>query len=312
MIVLVFILLFTSVYFSARFLLLSKNIQKVTYDLENINGDIGRNRRLTLSSPNKHMEELLYKINDYLEISQKENIKNLKREVEIRKEIENISHDLRTPLTSILGYLQLMKEDDTTPEEKIEYISIIEGKSKYLQHLIQTFYDMSRLEVNDYKLDMSKIDIHKKLMEQLLLFYNDFEEKNINVEINLGKEKVEIIGDEKAIERIFNNLIGNAIKYSISTFQVNLIKTYDKVELVFKNDIYNLNQNESYSLRDEDADELFKPFYMKDKSRPNQSSGLGLTVTKLLVESMNGSIKCKIKDNFIEFRVILKSFRQSN
>lgn len=308
MIVLVFILLFTSVYFSARFLLLSKNIQKVTNDLKNINGDIGRNRRLTLSSPNKHMEELLYKINDYLEISQKENIKNLKREVEIRKEIENISHDLRTPLTSILGYLQLMKEDDTTPEEKLEYISIVERKSKLLQHLIQTFYDMSRLEANDYKINMEKVDINKKLIDQLLLSYNDFEERNINVKINLDKEEICILGDEKAIERIFINLIGNAIKYSASTFKVNLIKNYDKVELIFKNDIYNLNQNELYNLKSEDEDELFKPFYMKDKSRHNQSSGLGLTVTKLLVESMKGSIKCKIKDNFIEFRIILKSY----
>ncbi|WP_455541872.1 sensor histidine kinase [Intestinibacter sp.] len=301
MIFLVFILLFTSVYFSARFFLLSKNIQKATYDLQSINKDIGRNHRLTLSSPDKHMEELLYKINDYLEISQMENIKNLRKENEIRKEIENISHDLRTPLTSILGYLQLMQDEDTTEEEKAEYISIIERKSKYLQHLIQTFYDMSRLQANDYKLDIKSLDVNKKLMEQLLLFYNDFEEKNINVGINLGSEEANILCDEKSIERIFNNLISNATKYSKSTFKVNLVKINDKVEIIFKNDVYNLDSADEY--------EIFKPFYTKDKSRHDQSSGLGLTVAKLLIEAMNGSINCKINnDGFIEFRIILKLY----
>ncbi|MEG0856301.1 MAG: HAMP domain-containing sensor histidine kinase [Terrisporobacter sp.] len=291
----IIILLIISVYFSARFFLLSKNIREIKQDFKEISKDIERNRRLTLGSPNKDLENLLIDINEYLEKTQIEKIKSTKREEEIRKEIENISHDLRTPLTSILGYLQLMKDEDVNEEEKIEYISIVERKSKSLQNLIQTFYDVSRLEANDYKINNEVIDIHKILMENLLLSYNNFQEKNINVEIDLGKEDVNILGDNKAMDRVFSNLIENAIKYSKSDFKVSLKVDNEKAIIIFQNDMEDLKEG--------DLDNLFNRFYMKDNSRHNQSSGLGLTVTKLLVEAMNGKIKSKIEDNFIEFKI---------
>ena len=299
--VIIVILSVISVYFSARFFLLSKNIKEVSKDFMEISQDIERNRRLTLNSPNKNLENLLMYINEYLEKTQKEKIKSMNREREIRKEIENISHDLRTPLTSILGYLELMKDDDTTQEEQVEYISIIERKSKALQNLIQTFYDVSRLEANDYKMNMQVIDIHKELMEHMLLYYNDFEKRNLNVNIDMIDECVNIEGDIKSIERIFNNLIQNAIKYSKSSLEVKLNKNKEYVNITFINDTENLEEK--------DVDNLFNRFYMKDESRHNHSSGLGLTVTKLLIECMNGEIDAFIKDNYIYFNLKFKTIK---
>lgn len=299
--VIIVILSVISVYFSARFFLLSKNIKEVSKDFMEISQDIERNRRLTLNSPNKNLENLLMYINEYLEKTQKEKIKSMNREREIRKEIENISHDLRTPLTSILGYLELMRDDDTTQEEQVEYISIIERKSKALQNLIQTFYDVSRLEANDYKMNMQVIDIHKELMEHMLLYYNDFEKRNLNVNIDMIDECVNIEGDIKSIERIFNNLIQNAIKYSKSSLEVKLNKNKEYVNITFINDTENLEEK--------DVDNLFNRFYMKDESRHNHSSGLGLTVTKLLIECMNGEIDAFIKDNYIYFNLKFKTIK---
>lgn len=299
--VIIVILSVISVYFSARFFLLSKNIKEVSKDFMEISQDIERNRRLTLNSPNKNLENLLIYINEYLEKAQKEKIKSMNREREIRKEIENISHDLRTPLTSILGYLELMRDDDTTQEEQVEYISIIERKSKALQNLIQTFYDVSRLEANDYKMNMEVIDIHKELMEHMLLYYNDFEKRNLNVNIDMIDECVNIEGDIKSIERIFNNLIQNAIKYSKSSLEVKLNKNKEYVNITFINDTENLEEK--------DVDNLFNRFYMKDESRHNHSSGLGLTVTKLLIECMNGEIDAFIKDNYIYFNLKFKTIK---
>lgn len=299
--VIIVILSVISVYFSARFFLLSKNIKEVSKDFMEISQDIERNRRLTLNSPNKNLENLLMYINEYLEKTQKEKIKSMNREREIRKEIENISHDLRTPLTSILGYLELMRDDDTTQEEQVEYISIIERKSKALQNLIQTFYDVSRLEANDYKMNMEVIDIHKELMEHMLLYYNDFEKRNLNVNIDMIDECVNIEGDIKSIERIFNNLIQNAIKYSKSSLEVKLNKNKEYVNITFINDTENLEEK--------DVDNLFNRFYMKDESRHNHSSGLGLTVTKLLIECMNGEIDAFIKDNYIYFNLKFKTIK---
>ena len=295
MIFMVIVLFFTSVYFSARFFLLSKNIREAKDNLKEICKDIERNRRLTLFSPNMDMEDLLKEMNNYLEITQMEKIKSSRREKELRKEIENISHDLRTPLTSILGYVELMKDEEISNEEKYEYISIVEKKSRALKNLIQNVYDLSRLEADEYKMDIKNIDIHKELMEQLLIFYNDFDKKNIDVELNLGDEAIIIQGDLKIIERIFVNLIQNAIKYTKDTFKVCIKKSSDNIDIIFSNNVENLEEIH--------AEKLFNRFYVKDESRNNQSSGLGLTITKFLVEKMNGSIKAEISDNFIHFKI---------
>lgn len=298
MVFMVIVLFFTSVYLSARFFLLSNNMREAKDNLKEISKDIERNRRLTLSSPNKDMENLLVEINNYLEITQMEKIKNVRREQELRKEIENISHDLRTPLTSILGYIDLMKDEEIGNEEKYEYISIVEKKSRALKNLIQNFYDLSRLETDEYKIEIKNIDIHKELMEQLLIFYNDFDKKNIDVELNLGDKEIIIQGDLKIIERIFINLIQNAAKYTKDTFKVCIKESKDNVDIIFSNNVENLEEIP--------VEKLFNRFYMKDESRNNQSSGLGLTITKLLVEKINGSIKAEINDNFIHFIITFK------
>ena len=298
MIFIVIILFFTSVYFSARFFLLSKNIREARYDLKEVCEDIERNRRLTLAYPNKDLEDLLQEMNNYLEKTQMEKIKSTRREKEIRKEIENISHDLRTPLTSILGYLELIKDEDITKEEKYEYIYIVERKSRDLKDLIQSFYDLSRLEANEYKVDIKTIDIHKELMEQLLIYYNDFDKKGIDVELDIGEEAINIQGDLNIIGRIFTNLIQNAIKYAKDTFKVCMKQSNDNIDIIFSNNFENLDEG--------DVEKLFKRFYMKEKSRNNQSSGLGLTITKLLVETINGNIIAEIKDDFIYFKITFK------
>jgi len=254
------------------------------------NGEnIELNRRLTYLSTDKNFEKLLVEVNGYLEKAQLDKIRYMRRENEIRQEIENISHDLRTPLTSILGYLELMDDEDLSEKEKEEYLSIIERRAKGLHKLVQTFYDVSRLEANGYKMNIEKVDINKELKENILLFYNDFENKCIDVEIELLNEELYVEADKNDLDRIFTNLLQNAIKYSKSIFKVSLEKVEDKVVIIFSNNTEGVSEEEFQC--------LFNRFYMKDTSRNNSSSGLGLTVTKLLIEEMGGEIKAEIKES---------------
>lgn len=288
-------LLIPSVYFSARFFLLSRNIKKSVEDFKYIYENEDSNRKLKLNHPDKNFEKLLFEINRYLENTQANKLKYIKREEEIRKEIENISHDLRTPLTSIRGYLELINDETISEKEKKDYISIVQKRSKVLQNLIQDFYDLSRIENNDYNLNMEIVDINRELREQILLFYNDFEKKNIDVNLNLDENSVLVKLDEGAIKRVFNNLIQNSIKYSKSSFCMSLIKNDNEVIIEFRNDVDDISKDE-LSL-------LFNRFYMKDKSRSSDSSGLGLTISKFLVESMNGEIDVELDEDWIVFRV---------
>ena len=240
----VVILLISSVYFAARFFLLSKNIKEATKDFKEICENRESNRKLSFVSPNKDFEQLLEDMNEYLGEAQVDKIRYMRREREIRKEIENISHDLRTPLTSILGYLELMDDENITKEEKGEYIGIIKRKSKALQNLIQHFYDLSRLEANEYKIHMEMVDIHKVLREQLLSFYQEFDKKGIEVELDIGEQPVKIQGDVNALDRVFTNLIQNSLKYSKTTFKVLLEKKDNEVILIFINDTEALDKKE--------------------------------------------------------------------
>ncbi|CEK33835.1 sensor histidine kinase [Paraclostridium sordellii] len=288
-------LLITSVYFSTRFFVLSRSINNVTKDFKYISKNVNSNRKLKLNYPEKHLEQLLLEINKYLEDTQIYKQKYIKREEEIRKEIENISHDLRTPLTSIRGYLELIKDEDIPDKEKKEYIYIIEKRAKVLQNLIQDFYDLSRLENNDYNFSMEIIDINKELKEQILMFYNDFDKNNIDVDIKLKETPILVYLDKNAIERVFHNLIQNATKYSKSKFCMLLNSKNGEIIIEFKNDVQDMNR--------QDLDLLFNRFYMKDSSRSKDSSGLGLTITKFLIESMNGKIDIELDNEWITFRI---------
>lgn len=293
------ILLIPSVYFSARFFLLSKNINDTTKNLNEICANIESNRKLLFKHPDKNFERLLSEINKYLEKAQLEKIKFIRREEEIKREIENISHDLRTPLTSIRGYLELVNDENASEEEKKEYISVVERRAKGLQNLIQVFYDLSRLENKEYNLDLEMIDINMVLREQVLVYYNDFEAKGINVDISLEQKPIYLKLDKNAIERVFANLIQNAIKYGKSRFKICLEIIGKEVNLVFVNDTDDLQK--------EDGKFLFDRFYMKNSSRNNQSSGLGLTITKFLVELMDGQIELNINEGWVEFKIKFKT-----
>lgn len=295
--IIIAVLLIISVYFGARFFLLSKSIKDVKDDFKEICEDMETSRKVTLSHPDRNLEKLLKEFNVYLRDTQKYRIDQLRREKDLRRQIQSISHDLRTPLTSILGYVELM-EDSCTEEEKKEYIEIIKKKSKSLQNLIQSFYDLSRLESNEYSIEMKETDIHKILMDMLLTSYNDFEKRNIEAEINVGEKPIMLNVDSNALSRIYSNLIGNAVKYSISMFNVEMEEIDHQVIMKFSNDTDNLVED--------DLENLFKRFYMKDKSRNNQSSGLGLTVTKLLVEKIGGEITAELRESILTFIVKFK------
>ena len=163
--------------------------------------------------------------------------------------------------------------------------------------MIQDFYDLSRLENNDYNFNMEIVDINKELKEQILMFYNDFSKKNIDVDINLCESPVLVNIDKSAIERVFHNLIQNAAKYSKSNFCIALNRINDEVIIELKNDVDDINKD--------DLDLLFNRFYMKDNSRSRDSSGLGLTITKFLVESMNGNIDVELDKGYIIFKIRL-------
>lgn len=131
-------------------------------------------KRLRLASPDRPVEELLAQINGLLEDREQETRALREQEESLRRQIANVSHDLRTPLTSILGYLQLLESERLTSQQRRHYLEIVSDRARVLQDLITAFYDLSRIEGGEYPLDLQPVDLRRALEPLLAGFYEDF------------------------------------------------------------------------------------------------------------------------------------------
>ena len=250
--------------------------------------------RVSMAAPNAAAEELLTAINTLLDLREQEEGDYRRQERAIRQQIANISHDLRTPLTSILGYLQLLEGEGLTAEERREYLAIVQGRAKTLQSMIVSFYDLSRLEGGEYPLSRERVDLYHVLSELVAEFYNDFEGFDMTVELREGLPSV--TADPAGVLRVFTNLIRNAMEHGRSRMSILLYQEGDEVVSVFAND--------APGLTPEDVEHVFDRFFTADKMRTGQSTGLGLAIVKALVERMGHTVSAELEGDL--FRVVVR------
>ncbi|EQB90402.1 signal transduction histidine kinase [Clostridium punense] len=274
-----------------RLFYMGNQIKSLSNQLAYINAS-KTNKKITIGLLNKNIEKLAEKINKTIEIKLQSEANRIKVENDLRQTIANMSHDLRTPLTSIIGYIQFLKLEGISEEEKAEYLEVAEHRAKSLEILLNDFYELSLIDSLDYELKMEKLNINKVLEQVVLDRYADFMGRNINPSINIPSEDLYIIGEKKSVERIIDNLLSNAIKYAKDAIDISLQVKKDSTILKISNTFTNLTQ--------QDLESVFDRFYMADKTRSGKGTGLGLAITKGLVEKMGGSINCHIEgDMFI-------------
>lgn len=271
-------------------------------EFRRINKEISNNLdeyvNIKTKSVDKDVENLVQNINLIFDSKQKVVAEKKKKEEELRASISNMSHDLRTPLTSIIGYLQMIKSEKSSEADKKEYMDIVEKRTKSLQKLISSFYDLSRIEGNEYNFNYKKVNLSNVLCENIAVFYNDFINNNIEPVIEIEEGIKEIISDEGAITRIFSNLIRNMIKHG---------ENYVKISLKQENDIIITEfTNKATGLTQENVDKLFDRFYTVDNSRSDRNTGLGLYITKVLVEKLGYDVTAKLDNENLKIKIVWK------
>lgn len=285
-------LVFINMILAIRYGLLQKVICSASKQMREIEEHPENNRRIKAISAEAGIEKLLKNINDIYNARQQERIIYQRRETQTRREIENISHDLRTPLTSILGYVDLIQDPETNEEERREYLRIIRRRAKVLQGFIQDFYELSRIEGENYPILLDAVHVQNTLSEAVVAYYNEFEKRQIQAEVILGKETCHIIADKIQFNRILNNLLQNALKYSGKQFILRQYLLKGSCIIEFRND--------TNGMKEEELKFIFDRFYTGNLTRNNQSTGLGLTISKILVEKMKGKIKARMdQDMFV-------------
>lgn len=272
-------------------------------EFKRINNEIINNLdeyiNIKTKSTDKDIENLVESINLIFDSRQKIVAEKNKNEEKIRESISNMSHDLRTPLTSIMGYLQMIKSEKSSEADKNEYMDIVEKRTKSLQQLISSFYDLSRMEGNEYNFNYKKVNLSSILCENIAVFYNDFRNNNIEPIIEIDENVKDIISDDGAINRIFSNLIINMIKHGENFVKITLRQENDVIITEFINKATRLTQ--------ENVDKLFDRFYTVDNSRSDKNTGLGLYITKILVEKLGDKIDAELKENLLSIKIEWKS-----
>ena len=253
------------------------------------------NTLIDISTRDRYMRKLAADINVQLRLLRKERHRYQQGDMELKEAVTNISHDLRTPLTAIKGYLDLLEREEKS-EAVRHYVSQIQNRTDVLKNLTEELFRYS-VVTSSQELKSERMDVVRALEDSLLSFYAVMQEKDIRPEIRLPEEPVYCELDTGAVNRIFSNIISNALKYSDGDLVVTMNRD---AEIVFSNRASNLNAVT--------VGRLFDRFYTVEASR--NSTGLGLSIAKLLIERMGGEISAKYQDErlFITVRFIDPSF----
>jgi len=215
--------------------------------------------------------------------------------------ISNVSHDLKTPLTSIINYVNILKSGDITDEERAEYLLILEKKSFKLKVLIEDLFEMSKINSGKIKLNRELIDILSLIHQGIGEYSTLYEEKNISFKVTTEEDAIYMELDGKMMSRALENIIINALKYSLTNTRVyiNIKLEDDYVKIGVKNIAnYEMDFNE---------EEMFERFARGDKSRNSKvdGSGLGLAITKSIVELHGGEVQIKKEGDMFKIYFML-------
>ncbi len=247
------------------------------------------NRILHTEFNSKELKEFVSAVNMYLSEIQKRKTEIEHKNNNLMVMMRNISHDLRTPLTSAAGYTDLILNSDLTEDEKISEMKIVEARLKRLTELVDSFFEFSKILTTNKEIELETVNLIGILEECIGNFYEDYKKKNREVDFITSNNKISISTNRTMLSRIFENLISNALKYGSGNLTIEVIsENADVIRISFTNRIID---------KDLDTGRIFDDFYTTDISRTKGSTGLGLAIAKEFTEQLNGNIEAHIEDD---------------
>ena len=279
-----------------RHLMLKKQIRHLNRQLCDLAGGVS-DKMLDISLMDRDLEKLAGTLNRYHTRQRHTVARALRHEEHLKESVANISHDLRTPLTVILGHLQLLHKSGLTPEQNNRVETLLR-KAERMKEFVGAFYDLSVLDSDQAIPRKERINLSNLLIDLLTENAPAMESRGIRPDLILPDHSVFIISDRDMTERIFQNLLTNAIRYSAGYIRIRLSQA-EKGRILF------CIGNSVPDDMDLDTTRMFERFYTGDTSRHSGGSGLGLAVVKLLTEKLDGRISAEVTAGVLSIRLIL-------
>lgn len=276
------VLLIAVMILSLKLLLIKKSMNEICEELrEHLSTET--NTLVSVSTGDKQIRRFVAKLNEQLRKLRVERHQYLSGNRELKEAVTNISHDLRTPLTAICGYLELLESEEQSAEVQ-RYISIISNRVETLEHLTDELFRYSVIMVSGNDATKERVVLNEMLEESVSAFYAVLKKSNIEPSIQLPQMKVVRYLPPATLSRVLSNLLNNAVNYSDGDLEITLSVTG---EIAFTNTATSLNQVQ--------VGKLFNRFYTVNTAQ--KSTGLGLGITRSLVEQLSGTITASYEDN---------------
>lgn len=283
----IMILIIVALFFALKFFTIKKQLKSVVSQLNNYDNGI-----IYVQFADKDLTEIVLKINKIFDKMQQERVQEYKRAAAFKEDITGVAHDMKTPLTSAAGYIQLSKKI-CSDKEKAQYIDTALERIHYCNELVNNFMEISLIDAGMCNPDFSKIDIAGLLCEQILLNEPELKKKNIVPHFDEADKVIWVYADKRMIERVLQNLISNAIKYANKTIDFGVYESADKVILFIKNETLE---------KDIDTKHIFDKFYIQNKSQGG--NGMGLYICRKFIEAVNGRIEAEFDGDVLNIYIV--------
>ncbi|NHM77678.1 HAMP domain-containing sensor histidine kinase [Staphylococcus sp. 11511212] len=274
------------VFLGLRYFSLKKEVEYFTQQLIKINQDVETNQYMRSATGLKQSQALLNELNTYMNQLRNYRYFYRKKELMLNKEINNVSHDLRTPLTAIKGYTEIIKETDNK-EDLLKYIQVIDEKTTHLIKSVNLFHELTYLNAFDYELDLETMDIVEFIKAQFMSYFKQFDNKGIQITFE-NSNVLEVLAHKEAMIRVVNNIIQNVLRYGKNQAKVRFVETQEFINIHIENDT-------EYRMNDAQVQKLFERAYTLDESRTNQTTGVGLYIVKNLLERQRGQVSLQFE-----------------
>ena len=251
---------------------------------------VDTNTLIDISTRDPYMRKLAADINVQLRLLRQQRHKYLSGDRELKEAVTNISHDLRTPLTAICGYLDLLEREEKS-EDIARYLSLIENRVEAMKQLTEELFRYSVI-LSTEEMRLETVHVNGVLEESIAAFYGALTSRNIQPEIHITENRIERQLNREALGRVFSNILNNALKYSDGDLEIFL---HDDGELIFSNTASRLNEVQ--------VGKLFDRFFTVEAAR--NSNGLGLAISKTLIEQMGGNISANMVGNKLQLMIHL-------